>query len=696
MSGREVELAVVPSPARDSDNPAYARAPGQLRVLTQNMFAHYFIRGCADKDDRSRGLIRCLKAVANDVDVVLLQELFVGKIGSRDLGGQIVQEVVAAARELGFLYHAGGKDPKQLLLGQNNGLIILSRFKFVEDPVDITFNNRAETVCAKGVLKVVLDVDGARVHVITSHLDSRGSDTKRLQLMEVRSAFPPLVEADGSPANIILTGDLNVDALRYRGGKHDYEMLLNILAPAGEVVDVWAGAHLVTCEEDKAHLDYIFASPHMLPQNFRDTRRVEYLTTDGLSDASAKNVISDHWGLSCTFFAHGAHDPTPEAEDEIALEAQQFSATAAAADCASEAEDRKRALEDMHMQRSTLGVMCPAVHHIPMSMHSIESPFLPATVSSEPLTESVWAWRDRAIYHCLDRDSWRCTCLLFHRERLYAVGRSLRRWDLTTGRELPSKTVSSMLSSCKACVPLMRESRLAPPSAPPTEPESLVVLVATNSLHKMDVISLQSSDTSSGGLRARLANSSWQFTNALVETKYGEVFAFTKRLYHVRNVEKGDAATVGRNSFSNVCEAIMVPTPAPNDDEEAGERCIVSTDKGSLLEVDLTSGDTTLLLNLDDARSSMRGLFYLQEPGEAAATLFGFTMYWLYRVRWVRGRASLTKICHNSFAQPRAVVVDRGYFARTGRHRVFLATDIGLASLVLPADCLSDASSRDD
>ena len=61
-----------------------------------------------------------------------------------------MQEVVREAHKLGFLHHARGKDPKQLLLGQNNGLLILSRFPFKGEPEEFTFKNRSETVCAKG------------------------------------------------------------------------------------------------------------------------------------------------------------------------------------------------------------------------------------------------------------------------------------------------------------------------------------------------------------------------------------------------------------------------------------------------------------------------------------------------------------------------------------------------------------------
>eukprot|EP01094_Clydonella_sp_ATCC50884_P020861 TRINITY_DN4434_c0_g1_i1.p1 TRINITY_DN4434_c0_g1~~TRINITY_DN4434_c0_g1_i1.p1 ORF type:complete len:364 (+),score=141.98 TRINITY_DN4434_c0_g1_i1:46-1092(+) len=345
-----------------------------------------------------------------------------------------------------------------------------------------------------------------------------------------------------------------------------------------------------------------------------------------------------------------------------------------------------------------MGALCPSLHRIPVSMHSVESPFLPVSVRDGERSESVWAWRGRGLYHCVDRGAWKCVRLVCHRDRVYSVGRSLRRWDLTAGRELPSKSVSSMLSSCRAAVPLLKESRLAPPEPrQPSQPESLVVLVACNTLHRLDLISLESSDTSSGSLRARLANASWQFTNALVETQHGEVFAFCKRLYHVRNVDRGDASTVGKHAYGNITEALMLQVEQEGADgaHPFSERCIVATDKGSLWEVDLTSGAYKVLLNLEDTQSCLRALFALEAaPGQPV--LFGFSSHWLYRINFTRARPTLTKVCHNAFGQPRAVAVDRQHFARTGRHRVFVATDVALASLVLPTDCLSDSNGAQD
>lgn len=281
--------------------PAAQTPPATLRVLSHNVWGHYFVGG---KQMRARLRAFAARVRAEGFDVVCVQELF-----SLSLG---VATEMALFLEVAREMHAAGLvhmvDPRlaQPWVAQNHGLAIFSRYP-LEAVSAFAFTATAEPLNAKGVAcATVVLPDGTRVHVANFHPDSRNPRTKRLQYLEAAELHGQhIFKATGTPPNgasaaghVILLGDTNVCARR--DAEAYAEMAATAAEAAGAPVDLFPGhAHdaPATCVDNKDGslwwIDHMFVS-RALADRVIDTRVVRWTMPDG-------KPVSDHFGLVAEF-----------------------------------------------------------------------------------------------------------------------------------------------------------------------------------------------------------------------------------------------------------------------------------------------------------------------------------------------------------------------------------------------------------
>ena len=123
-----------------------------------------------------------------------MHTLFV--LGVPVAGGGLEDAIVARARRVGLAHIVQPRSylPQRALFGQNNGLLILSRFPFaygsaVESTHVSTFSHVSweGMITRKGLAWAAVNVRGAIVHVFTCHLDAYKGATRAAQIGELRA-----------------------------------------------------------------------------------------------------------------------------------------------------------------------------------------------------------------------------------------------------------------------------------------------------------------------------------------------------------------------------------------------------------------------------------------------------------------------------------------------------------------------------
>lgn len=301
---RELNRHVAPKPHAVAQAP-----PATLRVLSHNVWGHYFVGG---KQMRARLRAFAARVRSEGFDVVCLQELFTLSLPFATEMALFLE----VAREM----HAAGLvhmvDPRlaQPWMAQNHGLAIFSRYP-LEAVSAFAFSATAEPLNAKGVAcaTVVLPC-GTRVHVANFHPDSRNARTKRLQYLEAAELHGQhIFKATGTPpsnssveggaagaaaANVILLGDTNVCSRR--DAEAYAEMAAAAAEAAGAPVDLFPGHSAdapATCVDHKDGslwwIDHMFVS-RALAARVVDARIVRWTMPDG-------TPVSDHFGLVAEF-----------------------------------------------------------------------------------------------------------------------------------------------------------------------------------------------------------------------------------------------------------------------------------------------------------------------------------------------------------------------------------------------------------
>lgn len=193
-----------------------------MTVLSHNVWCHYIVPA-PGRMRRLRGLARYIKQASTPFDVVMLQELFVMRIGpwvwSREF--EFFRGEMAAA---GLKYCTDPFDSMpsfgslRRLRVQNSGLVTFSRYPIVQAR-SYSFETTSEMTNTKGLLLTELQVPAteaatavdvpqtARVQCVNTHLDSRKWEDKQAQIEEIAQH----ISSDCTGGDIVVaTGDWNV------------------------------------------------------------------------------------------------------------------------------------------------------------------------------------------------------------------------------------------------------------------------------------------------------------------------------------------------------------------------------------------------------------------------------------------------------------------------------------------------------
>lgn len=244
--------------AASAQTPRAAAAPRELRVLTFNI--HH-----AEGEDGKLDVVRVADVITRSgADVVALQEVDRGveRSGRRDLLKELA--------DLTGLRYAFGKNLDHQGGDYGNGLLT-SRRIVSEGNRLLPNTNGGEQ---RGVLQVVLDVDGTQVLVLATHLDHRRDEAQRVASAD---AMLGMLKAWGE-GPVIALGDFNDVP-----GSATYRALIG--AP---LTDVWSAVG----QGDG------FTIPVTAPN-----RRIDWILVRGLEPVRAEVLTtdaSDHLPVAAT------------------------------------------------------------------------------------------------------------------------------------------------------------------------------------------------------------------------------------------------------------------------------------------------------------------------------------------------------------------------------------------------------------
>eukprot|EP01129_Flabellula_baltica_P000983 TRINITY_DN10906_c0_g1_i1.p1 TRINITY_DN10906_c0_g1~~TRINITY_DN10906_c0_g1_i1.p1 ORF type:complete len:246 (-),score=49.81 TRINITY_DN10906_c0_g1_i1:27-764(-) len=239
-----------------------------LRVLSQNLNSHYLTTGSGDKQTRIDQFI----TVIENYDVILVQELFEFHFLFKNY--TFIDHLVTLAEQIGFEYSFC--DRPDLVFGQNNGLLILSRYPIVNTQVVLSEGHWADPGTSKGAIMAEIEFNEKLIALIDLHLDAHFQYVRRSQFTTIIRAIEEMDYVDG----IIVSGDFNT----IYPSDHDYfrETFERI-----KFEEVFGGMDIQTFRKYNFWLDHIYVKGLNLEEG---SQTVEDF--DG---------VSDHFGLSCIF-----------------------------------------------------------------------------------------------------------------------------------------------------------------------------------------------------------------------------------------------------------------------------------------------------------------------------------------------------------------------------------------------------------
>lgn len=209
--------------------------PLRLRVMTFN------IHHGADAEDRMRVEEMAEVIRAEEVDLVLLQEV------DRGVERSDRRDVIAELSEQSGLPHmAFGKNIDHQGGDYGNG--ILSRYPIVRWENSHLRQEKPDRE-RRGVLHAVVQVGGAQVAVLATHLDAGDADERRLSADEIVDELLPAYE--GLP--VIFGGDLNEGPDGYV-----HQRLSGVLRDAWEAGE--GDGFTIPVREPRRRIDFLFHS----------------------------------------------------------------------------------------------------------------------------------------------------------------------------------------------------------------------------------------------------------------------------------------------------------------------------------------------------------------------------------------------------------------------------------------------------
>lgn len=205
----------------------YNMSEDALRILQQNCWMPLFGAG-PDRQER----IKALVMEADGYDILLLQEVFNTWIAGWHVAGY-ANWLVAELRSRGFTHFVIPR--ASFFQIQDNGLFIASKVPLT-NAFELVYKDWAslgEMWTAKGAFGVQLA--SSDLVLVNTHLNAWEGQAERAarrsQLLQLKKQIPPLVD-------VIIAGDLNVNALANECANPEYADMLRILHPLAPVQDV--------------------------------------------------------------------------------------------------------------------------------------------------------------------------------------------------------------------------------------------------------------------------------------------------------------------------------------------------------------------------------------------------------------------------------------------------------------------------
>lgn len=227
--------------ARDA-RPAHVRQRQTVRIMTYNVHSCIGMDGKLSPARIARVIAQC------DPDIVALQELDVGRLRT-----QAVDQAHAIAQELKMEFHF---HPAMTLEEEQYGDAVLSRFpmRLVKAGPLPTLNGRAHLE-PRGALWTLLDVDGAHLHLINTHLGLVAEE--RMRQAEALTG-PDWLEHPQLQGPTVLCGDFNA-----LPGSKVCRCILRRLADAQLVLNGHRPKHTFFTRYPIGRIDHVFVSPDL-------------------------------------------------------------------------------------------------------------------------------------------------------------------------------------------------------------------------------------------------------------------------------------------------------------------------------------------------------------------------------------------------------------------------------------------------
>jgi len=222
-----------------------------IKILSINLYCHHFV-GARDMVGRARAAAAYVRE--QKYDIVMVQELFEMALGPYAARGAVV-EFESQMLEAGLRHQTQTAPTRPWIFGQNNGVVIFSRFPVVSE-VHRIFAASNEHLNNKGYVIATLQLDPSpqRLILVNCHLDSSNVAAKRAQMQQIATdpAMRPSLES-GTP--VIVGGDFNIcQQPRWDDGAL-YRSLTEALLP---LQDLFSSQEIVTFSDDNVAYDHLF------------------------------------------------------------------------------------------------------------------------------------------------------------------------------------------------------------------------------------------------------------------------------------------------------------------------------------------------------------------------------------------------------------------------------------------------------
>jgi endonuclease/exonuclease/phosphatase family metal-dependent hydrolase len=243
-----------------------------IRVLTQNMNCHYLNVRSGLK--RERVAVLC-KELAR-FDVVLLQEMFTVGLGPLSTGW--TETVIEEACKHGLLFSAFG-GTGGWMLGQDSGLVVLSRFPIASKGEVIRDSNWTDPGTLKGAIFADIDIHGTVVRFYDLHLDARTAERRRGQYRRLHE------HCSACELPHLLAGDWNIHLSSEPGS--EYQMFRATFCGDDDDASVYKSVFENFDEPMVTHdaglcIDHVLSSKELLPAFVGDGKLSEFRCSDHL------------------------------------------------------------------------------------------------------------------------------------------------------------------------------------------------------------------------------------------------------------------------------------------------------------------------------------------------------------------------------------------------------------------------------